>query len=125
MDIDLDIKIMKEKIKKLGLYLCPWKFNIHLNIGFVLFHIIQMIMEFHIANLVGVTFHLGFLSMICFLESYDKRHLVDRAEIDLIRTIAGDLAYDLKRYRQLYGELPAEEAESEKQNSENPSQAER
>lgn len=30
-----------------------------------------------------------------------------------------------KRYRKLYGELPAEEAESEKQNSENPSQAER
>jgi hypothetical protein len=39
--------------------------------------------------------------------------------------IAGDFAYDLKRYRQLYGELPAEEAESEKQNSENPSQTER
>ena len=57
---------MKEKIKKLGLYLCSWKFNIHLNIGFVLFHIIQMIMDFHIAYLVGSTFHLGFLSMICF-----------------------------------------------------------
>lgn len=116
---------MKEKIKKLGLYLCSWKFNIHMNIGFVLFHIIQMIMEFHRANLVGVTFHLGFLSMICFLNFCDKRHLADSALIDLNRTMAGDLAYDLKRYRQLYGELPAEEAESEKQNSENPSQADR
>lgn len=114
MNIDIDIKIMKEKIKKLGLYLCSWRFNIHLNIGFVLFHIIQMIMEFHIANLVGVTFHLGFLSMICFLEFYDKRHLVDRAEIDLIRTIAGDFAYDLKRYSQLYGELPKEGFKEEK-----------
>ena len=83
---------MKEKIKKLGLYLCSWKSNIPLNIGFVLYHIIHMIMEFHIANLVGVTFHLEFLSMICFLESYDKRHLADRAEIDLIRTIAGGFA---------------------------------
>lgn len=117
--------IMREKIKKVGLYLCSWKFNIHLNIGFVLFHIIQMIMDFHIAYLVGATFHLGFLSMICFLDFYDKRHLVDRAEIDLIRTIAGGFAYDLKRYKGLYGELPAEEAESEKQNSENTSQAER
>ena len=114
MDIDIDIKIMKEKIKKLGLYLCSWRFNIHLNIGFVLFHIIQMIMEFHIANLVAITFHLGFLSIICFLDFYDKRHLSDRASIDLIRAIAGDFAYDLKRYRQLYGELPKEEVKEEK-----------
>ena len=114
MDIDIDIKSMKEKIKKLGLYLCSWRFNIHLNIGFVLFHIIQMIMEFHIANLVAITFHLGFLSMICFLDFYDKRHLSDRASIDLIRAIAGDFAYDLKRYRQLYGELPKEEVKEEK-----------
>lgn len=112
--MDIDIKIMKEKIKKLGLYLCSWRFNIHLNIGFVLFHIIQMIMEFHIANLVAVTFHLGFLSMTCFLDFYDKRHLADRALIDLIRTIAGDFACDLKRYRQLYGELPKEEVKKEK-----------
>ena len=105
---------MKEKIKKLGLYLCSWRFNIHLNIGFVLFHIIQMIMEFHIANLVAITFHLGFLSMICFLDFYDKRHLADRSSIDLIRAIAGDFAYDLKRYRQLYGELPKEEVKEEK-----------
>ena len=116
---------MKETIKKLGLYLCSWKSNIHLNIGFVLYHILQMIMEFHIANLVGVTFHLGFLSMVCFLDMYDKRHWVDRAEINLIRTIAGGFAYDLKRYKELYGGLPAEEAESEKKNSENPSKAER
>ena len=105
--------IMREKIKKLGLYLCSWKFNIHLNIGFVLFHIIQMIMEFHIAYLVGVTFHLGFLSMICFLDFYDKRHLADRALIDLIRTTAEGFAYDLTRYRHLYGELPAEEETKE------------
>lgn len=104
---------MKEKIKKLGLYLCSWKFNIHLNIGFVLFHIIQMIMDFHIAYLVGATFHLGFLCMVCFLDMYDKRHLADRALIDLIRTIAGGFAYDLKRYRQLYGELPKEETKEE------------
>ncbi len=117
--------IMKEKIKKVGIYLCSWRFSIHLNIGFVLFHIIQMTMDFHIAYLVGITFHLGFLSMICFLDFYDKRHLADRTSIDIIRMIAGDFAYDLKRYRHLYGELPAEEAESEKQNSENPSQAER
>lgn len=104
---------MKEKIKKLGLYLCSWRFNIHLNIGFVLFHIIQMIMEFHIANLVAIIFHLGFLSMICFLDFYDKRHLSDRASIDLIRAIAGDFAYDLKRYSQLYGELPKEETKQE------------
>lgn len=117
--------IMKEKIKKLGLYLCSWKFNIHLNIGFVLFHIIQMIIDFHIAYLVGVTFHLGFLSMMYFLDFYDKRHLADRAKIDLIRTVAGGFAYDLTRYRHLYGELPAEEAESGKQNSENLSQTER
>ena len=105
---------MKEKIKKLGLYLCSWRFNIHLNIGFVLYHIVLMIMDFHIAYLVGVTFHLGFLSMICFLDFYDKRHLSDRASIDLIRAIAGDFAYDLKRYRQLYGELPKEEVKEEK-----------
>ena len=114
IDIDIDIKIMKEKIKKLGLYLCSWRFNIHLNIGFVLFHIIQMIMEFHIANLVAITFHLGFLSMICFLDFYDKRHLADRALIDLNRTMAGDFAYDLIRYKELYGELPKEEVKEEK-----------
>ena len=114
MNIDIDIKIMREKIKKLGFYLCSWRFNIHLNIGFVLYHIVLMIMEFHIANLVGVTFHLGFLSMTCFLDFYDKRHLEDRAEIDLIRTIAGGFAYDLKCYRQLYGELPKEEVKEEK-----------
>lgn len=104
---------MKEEIKKLGLYLCSWKFNIHLNIGFVLYHIIQMIVDFHIAYLVGVSFHLGFLCMVCFLDMYDKRHLVDRAEIDLIRTIAGGFAYDLKRYKELYGELPKEETKQE------------
>lgn len=114
MNIDIDIKIMKEKIKKLGLYLCSWRFNIHLNIGFVLYHIVLMIMEFHIANLVGVTFHLGFLSMICFLDFYDKRHLVDRALIDLNRTLARDFEYDLIRYKELYGELPKEEAKEEK-----------
>lgn len=111
--MDIDIKIMKEKIKKLGLYLCSWRFNIHLNIGFVLFHIIQMIMEFHIANLVAVTFHLGFLSMTCFLDYYDKRYLSDKALIGLIRTIAGDFAYDLKHYKELYGELPKEETKEE------------
>jgi hypothetical protein len=40
--------------------------------------------------------------------------LSDRASIDLIRAIAGDFAYDLKRYRQLYGELPKEEVKEEK-----------
>ena len=104
---------MREKIKKVGLYLCSWKFNIHLNIGFVLFHIIQMIMKFHIANLVGAIFQLGFLCMLCFLDIYEKRHLADRSLIDLIRTIAGDLVYDLKRYLQLYGELPKEETKQE------------
>ena len=52
--------------------------------------------------------------MICSLDFYDKRHLSDRASIDLIRAIAGDFAYDLKRYRQLYGELPKEEVKEEK-----------
>lgn len=52
--------------------------------------------------------------MICFLDFYDKRHLVDRAEIDLIRTIAGGFAYDLKRFKELYGELPKEEVKEEK-----------
>ena len=116
---------MKEKIKKLGLYLCSWRFNIYMNVGFVLYHILQMIMDFHIANLVAITFHLGYIAMLCILDMYDIRHLADRALIDLIRTIAGDFAYDLKRYKELYGELPAEEAESEKQNSENLSQTER
>ena len=32
---------------------------------------------------------------------------------DLIRTIAGGLAYNLKRYRELYGELPEEETKKE------------
>lgn len=113
MNIDLDIKIMKEKIKKLGQYLCSWRFNIHLNIGFVLYHILQMIMDFHIANLVAITFHLGYIAMLCILDMYDIRHLADRASIDLIRTIAGDFEYDLIRYKELYGELPKEETKEE------------
>ena len=37
---------------------------------------------------------------------------------DLARAMAEDFAYDLKRYKNLYGELPKETSESEKQNSE-------
>lgn len=38
---------------------------------------------------------------------------------DLIRSIAGDFLHDLNRYKALYGELPEETPESEKQNSDN------
>ena len=118
--MDLDIKVMKEKIKeafkRITFNLVFAWVNLAL-FGFIISKV-WPIVDFSI-----LVFILPFLLIaIQSFELHEKNEKIKEiCELkDLIRTIAGGLAYNLKRYRELYGELPKETPESEKQNSENP-----
>lgn len=89
---------MKEKIKK---YVCSWRFSLHLNVFFMLVHILCAIINFHIAQIAGANFHFGFAIMSWILIQYDKEY---KKDTELISALDYLMAKMIK--------------ESEKQNSE-------
>ena len=100
---------MKEK---LNAYIFSWRFPLHLNILFMLIHIASMIVDFQIAYLAGANFHFGIVIMTWIIIQYDKKH---KKDAELIHALDYLLAYLIKE-----SEKREREAESEKQNSENP-----
>ena len=90
---------MKEKIKK---YICSWKFCLHLNVLFMLAHILFAITDLNIAYIAGANFHFGLAIMSWILIQYDKEH---KKDAELIHALDYLLAHLIK--------------ESEKKNSEN------
>lgn len=89
---------MKEKFNA---YIYKWKFPLHLNILFMLIHVVGMIVDFHLAYLAGACFHFGLAIMSWILIQYDKEH---KKDAELIHALDYLLAHLIK--------------ESEKQNSE-------
>lgn len=82
---------MKEKISA---YIQSWKFCIHLNAVFLLFHIAEMIvLGVDLASLAGVTFSLGMIVMTWILDQYEKEHKKDR---ELISALDHLIAYMVK-----------------------------
>ena len=100
---------MKEK---LNAYIFSWRFPLHLNILFMLIHIANMIVDFQIAYLAGANFHFGLIIMTWIIIQYDKGH---KKDAELIHALDYLLAHLIKE-----SEKREREAESEKQNSENP-----
>ena len=73
---------MKEKIDA---YIHSWKFCIHLNVIFLLLHIVGMIfLGFNMASLAGITFSLGIFVMTCILDVYEKEYKKDQELISAL-----------------------------------------
>lgn len=111
---------MKEKIKKAfeGVTLnlvFAWVF-----IALFVYVLIECIRE---ASYVGVVIALPFLliAMQAFELHKIGKELREAKHIAVVSALAGmHVSNELERYKKLYGELPEEEPESEKKNSENP-----
>ena len=115
---------MKERINKFfykGYHIlcCAW-----MEVAFLLYMIIDGMIECSWKQILfGVLTYTPWIILFFREYHFHKVQLEMNSLIklkDLARAMAGDFAYDLKRYKKLYGELPEEEPESEKQNSENP-----
>ena len=100
---------MKEK---LNAYIFSWKLPLHLNFLFMLIHIASMIVDFQITYLAGVNFHFGIVIMTWIIIQYDKKH---KKDAELIHALDYLFARLIKE-----SEKREREAESVKQNSENP-----
>ena len=98
---------MKEK---LNAYIFSWRFPLHLNILFMLIHIVSMVIDFQIAYLAGACFQFGMAIMTWIINQYDKEH---KKDAELIHACDYLLAHLIKE-----SEKREQEAESEKQNSE-------
>lgn len=78
---------MKEKIDA---YIHSWKFCIHLNVTFLLLHIVSMIfLGSGLASLAGITFCLGMIVMLWILGQYEKEHKKDRKLISALDHLIG------------------------------------
>ena len=103
-----DLEAMKEK---LNAYIFSWRFPLHLNILFMLIHIVSMIIDFQIGYLAGASFHFGIAIMTWIIIQYDKEHKKDAELIHALDYLLAKLIKESKRLER--------EAESEKQDSEN------
>lgn len=90
-----------------------------MNILFLLGNLILSITDLHPAYVGGVVYHFGFGFMTWALANYEARHQKDRLLVRLLDDLAAGVIHKYNRYKALYGELPEEEPESEKQNSDN------
>lgn len=113
---------MKEKIVY---YLCSWKFCFHMNILFLLGNLILSITDLHAAYVGGVVYHFGFGFMTWALANYETRYQQDQLSIRFLDKLAAGAIHEYNRYKALYGELPEETPESEKQNSEEPNESDK
>ena len=108
---------MKEKINKFlnkGYFIlcCAW-----MEVAFLLYMIIDGMIECSWKQILfGVLTYTPWI-ILFFREYHFHKVQIEMNSLiklkDLIRTIAGGLAYNLKRYRELYGELPEEETKKE------------
>ena len=108
---------MKEKINKFfykGYHIlcCAW-----MEVAFLLYMIIDGMIECSWKQILfGVLTYTPWI-ILFFREYHFHKVQIEMNSLiklkDLIRTIAGGLAYNLKRYRELYGELPEEETKKE------------
>lgn len=112
---------MKEKINKFfykGWHLLA---GVWLNVAFMGYAVIDGLVEGSWQHaLIGVLIYLPWL--LLFIEMY-RNHKMHHKAVFVIKLMDGvndNLIAIIDRYRELYGELPEEEPESEKQNSENP-----
>lgn len=111
---------MKENIKKVFKALCTWKGLMWMNVFFVSVYLTCFIVKLHPAYGYSVVVHIGW-AFLSYMGNKERERFIIVCKLkDLARAMAEDFAYDLKRYKNLYGELPEEAPESEKQNSENP-----
>ena len=104
-----DLEAMKEK---LNAYIFSWRFPLHLNILFMMVHVVSMTVDFQLAYLAGANFHFGLIIMTWIIIQYDKEH---KKDVELIHACDYLLAKLIKE-----SEKREQEVESEKQNSENP-----
>lgn len=115
---------MKEKIKKFFKGVTPYLVLAWFNLAAFAYHIVLSIKHsMWEITMIGVPFLL--VALLAFdLHQKEKKIKYICGLKELIRAIAGDFAYELKRYKERYGDLPPEEEpkpeESKKQNSENP-----
>lgn len=112
---------MKEKINKFfakGWHLLA---GIWLNVAFMGYAVIDGLVEGSWQHvLLGFIIYLPWL--LLFYNEY-RNHKMQIKTIFLIKLMDGvndNLISTIERYKKLYGELPEEEPESEKKNSENP-----
>lgn len=104
---------MKEKIKKVFNALCTWKGLMWMNVFFVAVYLACFIVTLHPAYAYSVVVHIGW-AFLSYIGNKERERFIIVCKLkDLARAMAEDFAYDLKRYRELYGELPKEE-ETEK-----------
>ena len=88
---------MKEKIDA---YIHSWKFCIHLNVIFLLLHIVRMIfLGFDMASLAGITFSLGMIVMTWILDVYDKEHEEDRELISALDHLIGYMVKESEKQK--------------------------
>ena len=100
---------MKEKIKKVFNALCTWKGLMWTNVFFFAVYLASFIVTHHPAYACTVIIHIGWASLSYMGNKERERFIIVCKLKDLAQAMAEDFAYDLKRYRELYGELPEEE----------------
>lgn len=104
---------MKEKIKKAFEALWTWKGLMRMNIFFVAVYFACFIVTLHPAYAYSVIVHIGW-AFLSYMGNKERERFVMVCKLkDLARAMAEDFAYDLKRYKKLYGELPQEETKEE------------
>ena len=106
---------MKEKIKKAFEDLCIWKGLMWMNVFFVAVYLACFIVTLHPAYAYSVMVHIGW-AFLSYMGNKERERFIIVCKLkDLARAMAEDFAYDLKRYKNLYGELPEEETEKKKE----------
>lgn len=72
-------------IEKLTAYISSWKFCIHLNVIFLLSHVVTMVvLGVDLVSLSGITFSLGMIVMTWMLDVYEKKHKKDQELISAL-----------------------------------------
>jgi len=114
--MDLDIKAMKEKIKKFlykGYYLLA---GILFNVAFMIYVVVDGLVGGSWQQaLIGFLFYLPWLLLLIEMYRNHKMHHKAVFVIKLMDGVNDKLIAIIDRYQGLYGELPEEEPESESQ----------
>lgn len=86
-----------------------------MNVFFVAVYLACFIVTLHPAYAYSVMVHIGW-AFLSYMGNKERERFIIVCKLkDLARAMAEDFAYDLKRYKNLYGELPEEETEKKKE----------
>lgn len=86
-----------------------------MNVFFVAVYLACFIVTLHPAYGYSVMVHIGW-AFLSYMGNKERERFIIVCKLkDLARAIAEDFAYDLKRYKNLYGELPEEETEKKQE----------